>query len=189
MADRKRKEKVVSSSSEVPRFKTLFHEAHYKSKLSARRVLPELIIQVDEDTLDPCGLQIQQRKWERFTNPIQMVGHRMVKEFYGNASLLLNITDSQRRASRLGFIHPRLALTSKSQLSEVSSHQRLGARHPTPSMEPLLKTAGKTAHPRLGVQYPRPAWRLLFPDQSQESAHQQGHAQAPDTPRPGVGSL
>ncbi|MED6161630.1 hypothetical protein PIB30_062585 [Stylosanthes scabra] len=84
---------------------------------------------------------------------------------------------------------PRLALTSKSQLSEVSSHQRLGARHPTPSVELLLKTAGKAAHPRLGVQYPRPAWRLLFPHQSQESTHQQGHAQAPDTPRLSVGSL
>ncbi|MED6184660.1 hypothetical protein PIB30_049679 [Stylosanthes scabra] len=81
MADRKRKGKAVSSSSEVPKFKTLFHEAHYKSKLSARKVLPELIIQVDEDIVDPCGLQIQQRKWERFTNPIQAVGHLMVKEF------------------------------------------------------------------------------------------------------------
>ncbi|MED6159926.1 hypothetical protein PIB30_046825 [Stylosanthes scabra] len=85
MADRKRKGKAVSSSSEMPRFKTLFHEAHYKSKLFARRVLPELIIQVDEDILDPCGLQIQQRKWERFTSPIQAVGHLMVKEFYANA--------------------------------------------------------------------------------------------------------
>ncbi|MED6196856.1 hypothetical protein PIB30_051197 [Stylosanthes scabra] len=85
MADKKRKGKVVSSSSEVPRFKTLYHEAHYKSKLSARKVLPELIIQVDEDIIDPCGLQIQQRKWERFTNPIQAVGHLMVKELYANA--------------------------------------------------------------------------------------------------------
>ncbi|MED6115910.1 hypothetical protein PIB30_095194, partial [Stylosanthes scabra] len=78
MADRKRKGKVVSSSIEVPKFKTSYHEAHYKSKLSARRVLPELIIQVDEDILDPCALQIQQRKWERFTSPIQAVGHLMV---------------------------------------------------------------------------------------------------------------
>ncbi|MED6185340.1 hypothetical protein PIB30_056039 [Stylosanthes scabra] len=85
MADRKRKGKAVSSSSEVPRFKTLFHEAHYKSKLSTRKVLPELIIQIDEDIFDPCGLQIQQRKWERFTSPIQAVGHLMVKEFYANA--------------------------------------------------------------------------------------------------------
>ncbi|MED6149452.1 hypothetical protein PIB30_062584 [Stylosanthes scabra] len=85
MADRKRKGKVVTSSSQVPKFKTLYHEAHYKSKLSARKVLPQLIIQVDESILDPCGFQIQQRKWERFTKPIQAVGHLMVKEFYANA--------------------------------------------------------------------------------------------------------
>ncbi|MED6187594.1 hypothetical protein PIB30_077919 [Stylosanthes scabra] len=65
MADRKRKGKAVSSSSQVTRFKTMYHEAHFNSKLSARKVLPELIIQVDESILDPCGLQIQQRKWER----------------------------------------------------------------------------------------------------------------------------
>ncbi|MED6177231.1 hypothetical protein PIB30_096090, partial [Stylosanthes scabra] len=85
MADRKRKGKAVSSSSQVPRFKTLYHEAHFNSKLSARKVLPELIIQVDKSILDPCGFQIQQRKWERFTKPIQAVGHLMVKEFYANA--------------------------------------------------------------------------------------------------------
>ncbi|MED6199181.1 hypothetical protein PIB30_073512 [Stylosanthes scabra] len=39
----------------------------------------------DESILDPCGFQIQQRKWERFTNPIQAVGHLMAKEFYANA--------------------------------------------------------------------------------------------------------
>ncbi|MED6137358.1 hypothetical protein PIB30_064318 [Stylosanthes scabra] len=85
MADRKRKGKVVSSSSQVPRFKTLYHEAHFNSKLSARKIFPELIIQVDESILNPCGFQIQQRKWERFTKPIQAVGHLMVKEFYANA--------------------------------------------------------------------------------------------------------
>ncbi|MED6187369.1 hypothetical protein PIB30_075778 [Stylosanthes scabra] len=85
MADRKRKGKAVSSSSQVPKFKTLFHKAHYKAKLSARKVLPELIIQVDKGILDPCGFQIQQKKWERFTKPIQAVGHLMVKEFYANA--------------------------------------------------------------------------------------------------------
>ncbi|MED6182196.1 hypothetical protein PIB30_026311 [Stylosanthes scabra] len=40
---------VAQSSSEVPRFKTPYHE------------------------------------WEEFTNPIQAVGHNMVKEFYANA--------------------------------------------------------------------------------------------------------
>ncbi|MED6201410.1 hypothetical protein PIB30_094729 [Stylosanthes scabra] len=71
MADRKRKGKAVSSSSQVPRFKTMYHEAHFNPKLYARKVLPELIIQVDESILDPCGFQIQQRKWEKFTKPIQ----------------------------------------------------------------------------------------------------------------------
>ncbi|MED6157927.1 hypothetical protein PIB30_027979 [Stylosanthes scabra] len=85
MADRKRKGKVVSSSSQVPKFKTLFHEAHYKAKLSARKVLPELIISVNDEIISPCALQIKARKWERFTNPIQVVGHHMVKEFYANA--------------------------------------------------------------------------------------------------------
>ncbi|MED6139851.1 hypothetical protein PIB30_087835 [Stylosanthes scabra] len=85
-ADRKRKGKAVSSSSQVvPRFKTLYHEAHFNSTLSARRVLPELIIQADESVFNPIRFQIQQRKWEKFTKLIQAVGHLMVKEFYANA--------------------------------------------------------------------------------------------------------
>ncbi|MED6225171.1 hypothetical protein PIB30_091145 [Stylosanthes scabra] len=48
-ADRKRKGKAISSSSQVlPRFKTLYHEAHFNSTLSARRILPEPIIQADK---------------------------------------------------------------------------------------------------------------------------------------------
>ncbi|MED6198212.1 hypothetical protein PIB30_064005 [Stylosanthes scabra] len=83
---KKRKGKAVAqSSSEVLRFRTPYHEAHYNSKLFARKVLPELVIQVDESILSPCAFQIQQRKWEKFTNPIQVVGHNMVKEFYANA--------------------------------------------------------------------------------------------------------
>ncbi|MED6202192.1 hypothetical protein PIB30_102895, partial [Stylosanthes scabra] len=85
-ADRKRKGKAVSSSSQViPRFKTLYHEAHFNSKLSARRILPELILQADENVFNPIRFQIHQRKWEKFTKPIQAVGHLMVKEFYANA--------------------------------------------------------------------------------------------------------
>ncbi|MED6146985.1 hypothetical protein PIB30_039842 [Stylosanthes scabra] len=85
MADRKRKGNAVSSNSQVPRFKTPYHEAHYKAKLSARKVLPELIISVNDEILSPCALQIKARKWEKFTNPIQAVGQHMVKEFYANA--------------------------------------------------------------------------------------------------------
>ncbi|MED6222195.1 hypothetical protein PIB30_062034 [Stylosanthes scabra] len=86
MADRKRKGNAVSSSSQVtPRFKTLYHEAHFNSKLSARRIIPELILQADEHVFNPIRFQIHQRKWEKFTKPIQVVGHLMVKEFYANA--------------------------------------------------------------------------------------------------------
>ncbi|MED6163384.1 hypothetical protein PIB30_079410 [Stylosanthes scabra] len=86
MADRKRKGKVVSSSSQVTsRLKSLYHEAHFNSKLSARRILLELILQVDEHFFNPIRFQIHQRKWEKFTKPIQAVGHLMVKEFYANA--------------------------------------------------------------------------------------------------------
>ncbi|MED6201231.1 hypothetical protein PIB30_092842 [Stylosanthes scabra] len=85
-ADRKRKGKAVSSSSQVvPRFKTLYHEAHFNSRLSPRRILPELILQADENVFNPIRFQIHQRKWEKFTKPIQAVGHLMVKEFYANA--------------------------------------------------------------------------------------------------------
>ncbi|MED6184730.1 hypothetical protein PIB30_050345 [Stylosanthes scabra] len=83
---KKRKGKALAqSSSEVPRFKTPFHEAHFKGKLSARKVLPKLIIEVNDEILSPCAMQIKMRKCEKFTNPIQAVGHNMVKEFYANA--------------------------------------------------------------------------------------------------------
>ncbi|MED6188132.1 hypothetical protein PIB30_083115 [Stylosanthes scabra] len=85
-ADRKRKGKAVSLRSQViPRFKTLYHEAHFNSKLSAKRILPELILQADENVFNPIRFQIHQRKWEKFTKPIQAVSHLMVKEFYANA--------------------------------------------------------------------------------------------------------
>ncbi|MED6154267.1 hypothetical protein PIB30_110624, partial [Stylosanthes scabra] len=39
----------------------------------------------DEDVFNPIRYQIYNRKWEKFTKPIQAVGHLMVKEFYANA--------------------------------------------------------------------------------------------------------
>ncbi|MED6189657.1 hypothetical protein PIB30_098160 [Stylosanthes scabra] len=87
MADRKRKGKAIATSNNQasPRFKTLYHEAHFNSMLSARRILLELILQADEDVFNPIRYQIYNRKWEKFTKPIQAVGHLMVKEFYANA--------------------------------------------------------------------------------------------------------
>ncbi|MED6139003.1 hypothetical protein PIB30_079815 [Stylosanthes scabra] len=83
---KKKKGKVVAqSSSEVLRFKTPFHEAHFKGKLSARKVLPEVPIDLNDDILSPCAIQIRMRKWEKFTAPLQAVGHNLVKEFYANA--------------------------------------------------------------------------------------------------------
>ncbi|MED6125359.1 hypothetical protein PIB30_067816 [Stylosanthes scabra] len=81
---RKGKEKA-QSSQEAPRFKTSFHEAHYKAKLSARKVLPELIIEYNDEILSECAVQIKMRKWEKFTAPLVAVGHNLVKEFYANA--------------------------------------------------------------------------------------------------------
>ncbi|MED6164296.1 hypothetical protein PIB30_088290 [Stylosanthes scabra] len=60
-------------------------KAHFNATLPARRILPELILQADENVFSPIKFQIHQRKWEKFTKPIQAVGHLMVKEFYANA--------------------------------------------------------------------------------------------------------
>ncbi|MED6160231.1 transcription factor [Stylosanthes scabra] len=60
---KKRKGKAVAeSSNEAPRFKTPFHEAHFKGKLSARKVLPELAIDYNDEILSPCAMQIKARK-------------------------------------------------------------------------------------------------------------------------------
>ncbi|MED6152500.1 hypothetical protein PIB30_092701 [Stylosanthes scabra] len=85
--DRKRKGKAVATSSNQasPRFKPLYHESYFNSMLSARRILPKLILQADEDVFNPIRYQIYNRKWEKFTKPIQAVGPLMVKEFYANA--------------------------------------------------------------------------------------------------------
>ncbi|MED6188652.1 hypothetical protein PIB30_087928, partial [Stylosanthes scabra] len=37
------------------------------------------------DVFNPIRYQIYNRKWEKFTKPIQVVGHLMVKKFYANA--------------------------------------------------------------------------------------------------------
>ncbi|MED6188033.1 hypothetical protein PIB30_082194, partial [Stylosanthes scabra] len=61
---KKRKGKAVAElSNEAPRFKTPFHEAHFKGKLSARKA----------------------RKWEKHSSPLPAAGHNLVKKFYANA--------------------------------------------------------------------------------------------------------
>ncbi|MED6213611.1 hypothetical protein PIB30_095103 [Stylosanthes scabra] len=82
---KKGKGKEKAQSSEAPRFKSPFHEAHFKGKLFARKVLPEVPIDLNDDILSPCAIQIRMRKWEKFTAPLQAVGHNLAKEFYANA--------------------------------------------------------------------------------------------------------
>ncbi|MED6149022.1 hypothetical protein PIB30_058546 [Stylosanthes scabra] len=72
--NKKRKGKAVAeSSNEAPRFKTPFHEAHFKGKLSARKVLPELAIDYNDEILSPCAMQIKMRKWEKLTSPLPAI--------------------------------------------------------------------------------------------------------------------
>ncbi|MED6185493.1 hypothetical protein PIB30_057641 [Stylosanthes scabra] len=83
--NKKRKGKAVAeSSNEAPRFKTPFHETHFKGKLSARKVLPELAIDYNDEILSPCATEIKMRKWEKLTSPLPAVGHNLIiaEQFY-----------------------------------------------------------------------------------------------------------
>ncbi|MED6140231.1 hypothetical protein PIB30_091204 [Stylosanthes scabra] len=82
---RKRKGKAVATTSEAPRFKTLYHESHYNKFFAAREVLPESRIKIDDDALSPISAQINHRKWQRLTKLFLMVGYSLVREFYTNA--------------------------------------------------------------------------------------------------------
>ncbi|MED6196338.1 hypothetical protein PIB30_046573 [Stylosanthes scabra] len=83
---RKRKGKVVASSSgKPPKFKTSYHEAHYKKFFIARDILTESRIEYEEESLNPMKVQIITRKWEKLARPIQGGGFNMIREFYANA--------------------------------------------------------------------------------------------------------
>ncbi|MED6170412.1 hypothetical protein PIB30_030599 [Stylosanthes scabra] len=83
---RKKKGKAaVSSSGEPPKFKTPYHEAHYKKFFIARDILTESRIEYEEESLNPIKVQVITRKWEKLTRLIQAVGFNMVREFYANA--------------------------------------------------------------------------------------------------------
>ncbi|MED6162225.1 hypothetical protein PIB30_068389 [Stylosanthes scabra] len=82
---RKRKGKATATTSEAPRFKTLYHESHFNKFFAAREVLPELRIKVVDDALFLITAQINLRKWQRLTKPFLVVGYSLVREFYANA--------------------------------------------------------------------------------------------------------
>ncbi|MED6120528.1 hypothetical protein PIB30_021534 [Stylosanthes scabra] len=83
---RKRKGKAVASSSgEPPKFKTPYHEAHYKKFFIARDILTESRIEYEEESLNLMKVKIITRKWEKLARPIQGIGFNMIREFYANA--------------------------------------------------------------------------------------------------------
>ncbi|MED6187632.1 hypothetical protein PIB30_078202, partial [Stylosanthes scabra] len=82
---RKRKGKAPASTSEAPRFKTLYHESHFNKFFAAREVLPKIRIKIDDGALSPISAQINLRKWQRLTKPFLTVGYSLVREFYANA--------------------------------------------------------------------------------------------------------
>ncbi|MED6125061.1 hypothetical protein PIB30_064907 [Stylosanthes scabra] len=63
----KRKGKAPASTSEAPRFKTLYHESHFNKFFTASEVLPEIRIKIDDDALTPISAQINLRKWQMLT--------------------------------------------------------------------------------------------------------------------------
>ncbi|MED6221875.1 hypothetical protein PIB30_059009 [Stylosanthes scabra] len=82
---RKRKGKAPASTSEAPRFKTLYHESHFNKFFAAREVLPKIRIKIDDDALSQISVQINLRKWQRLTKLFLTVGYSLVREFYANA--------------------------------------------------------------------------------------------------------
>ncbi|MED6187932.1 hypothetical protein PIB30_081219 [Stylosanthes scabra] len=131
---RKRKGKAPASTSEAPRFKTLYHESHFNNFFAAREVLPEIRIKIDDDALTPISAQINLRKWQRLTKPFLTVGYSLVREFYANAWRLeeqknqpLTYT-TQIRGTKINFspesIHRVLKLRDTPLLNAASYHDR-----------------------------------------------------------------
>ncbi|MED6171924.1 hypothetical protein PIB30_045390 [Stylosanthes scabra] len=81
-SSRKRKGKSAQNYDNVAKFKFLFHEGHYHRYTRFRKVLPEARIEVDAPEFAPMKAQINLRKWQRLTKPIQVVGYSLLREFY-----------------------------------------------------------------------------------------------------------
>ncbi|MED6164870.1 hypothetical protein PIB30_094259 [Stylosanthes scabra] len=131
---RKRKGKAVATTSEAPRFKTLYHESHHNKFFAARETLPESRIKIADDALSPISSQINQRKWQRLTKPFLMVGYSLVREFYANAWRLEEIENqpptysTQIRGTKINFtpesIHRVLKLRDTPLLNVASYDDR-----------------------------------------------------------------
>ncbi|MED6213219.1 hypothetical protein PIB30_091129 [Stylosanthes scabra] len=83
-AARKRKGKSTQTHNEA-KFKSLYHEDRFNKYTKHREVLVEARILIETNELSPISEQINKRKWQILTKPIQAVGYTMMREFYANA--------------------------------------------------------------------------------------------------------
>ena len=65
------------------RFKTVFHELEFE-RIKLKKILPELTFQINEDECPQIREKIEQRGWQRLTNPEGKINENLIKEFYAN---------------------------------------------------------------------------------------------------------
>ena len=75
---------MESAPFDDKRFKTAFHE-HEFERISARRILPELIFQINANESPQIWRKIEQRGWQLLTSPEGKINGNLIKEFYANA--------------------------------------------------------------------------------------------------------
>ena len=66
------------------KFKTAFHELEFE-QIKLKKILPELTFQFNEDKYPQIREKIEQRGWQRLTNPEARINANLIKEFYANA--------------------------------------------------------------------------------------------------------
>ncbi|RYR01169.1 hypothetical protein Ahy_B06g080023 [Arachis hypogaea] len=79
----KRKEPMESVPFDEKRFKTAFHERKFE-RIRARKILPELIFQINADESPQILEKIKQRGWQLLTSPEGKINGNLIKEFYAN---------------------------------------------------------------------------------------------------------
>ncbi|MED6116638.1 hypothetical protein PIB30_102112 [Stylosanthes scabra] len=130
---RKRKGKGAPNY-DIAKFKSLFHEDHYMKYTKFREVLLKAQIEVDAQEFAAMRTQINLRKLQRLTKPIQVVGYFQVREFYANAWVREDKTHqplsystfvrSQDTSFSPKAIHKVLNLRSKPIPNAISYHDR-----------------------------------------------------------------
>ncbi|MED6198874.1 hypothetical protein PIB30_070673 [Stylosanthes scabra] len=130
---RKRKGKSTQTYNEA-KFKSLYHEDRFKKYIKHRVVLVEAKILIDTNELSPISEQINKRKWQRLTKPLQAVGYTMMRKFYANAWVMENERHlplphtSMIRGKKINFspgeIHKVLNLYNKPLPNVASYHDR-----------------------------------------------------------------